>query len=151
MYTNSLFCWMACNVKTNCALIETSHSPGVNSHSLIGVGVALDGTGWGIVQQFHHTNVGGFRHLLLESGECNTNRTPINFRATPSATGHQTEQQKDLRIQYKPRIMNKESVKQILISHGARRINWRSRGRKINWRVHRGHREQQVATFATTQ
>jgi hypothetical protein len=47
--------------------------------------VALDVIGWQVVQLFDHVNnIGGFLHLPLQWGQCDTSRYPIKLRPTYS-------------------------------------------------------------------
>ncbi len=85
------FYWVTSSVDTSRSPTVTSNFPTDTSLFPIGAEVAQDRTRWWVVQLFQYINIGGFLHLPLESGECNTSRTEIIPGATHKATGDWTD------------------------------------------------------------
>jgi hypothetical protein len=84
-FTRLHFYWVAASVDTSRSPVGTGRSPVDTSSSPRVAGVALDGTGWRVVQLFHHTSIGVFLLFPLKSGECSTGRTLIT--AETASTG----------------------------------------------------------------
>ncbi len=66
-FTHLHFYWVAASVDTSRSPVGIGRSPVDTSRSPRVAGVALDGTGWRVVQLFHYTNIGVF--LLVSTGE----------------------------------------------------------------------------------
>jgi hypothetical protein len=74
-------------IKTSRSLIYTSQSPIDTSRSPKAAGIALDGTGWRVVQLFFAVQTLANVSCCYCTGEqCYINRTSINSGATPTTT-----------------------------------------------------------------
>ncbi len=75
---------------------------------------------------FYHANTSGYLHLLLESGKCDTSRSPFTPGSSPGTAGNWTGQliQPVGKKKYKS-----DSAKQILIGQSA----WRKCKTDFDW------------------
>jgi hypothetical protein len=86
--------------------------------------VALDNTGWLVVQLLHHTNIDRFH--ISPAGEQRAMLTTLQYvtpRSSHTSPGDRTEQH----IQpIRTKKYKQGKLKQIMIGQRARRINWRA-------------------------